>query len=99
MTFSDFSSGFIIDLQYSSCVSHDILFSRSIDFLEYIAIANTTHRQSLLCENAVKLVSDTLLKLALFFIGEYSALLYVARVSALVSICFIHYNHSPDYII
>ena len=36
--FSAFSSGFIIDLQYSSCVSHEILFSRSIDFRAYKAI-------------------------------------------------------------
>lgn len=61
-----------------------------MDFLAYIAIANITHRPSLLCENAVKLVSDTLLKLALFFVGEYGALLYVSRVSTIVCICFTH---------
>ena len=34
------SSGMSLDLQYSSCVSHEILFSFSIDCLAYKAIAN-----------------------------------------------------------
>ena len=67
MTFYPRSSGFIIDLQYSACVSHDILFSRSMDFLAYIAIANVAHRPSLLFENAVKLVSNTLSFLVMCF--------------------------------